>query len=111
MEPPSRFCGFPQGSNQEEFHSGKLQRAFHRALRNAGPSWQAQFPSHLESRGHWTAVMLQTFGKYVWRISSGGGLFFASKATAACYCIPIPILAGGSTVNELHAIVLVLTME
>ena len=37
--------------------------------------------------------------------------FLASKATAACYCIPIPILAGGSTVNELHAIVLVLTQE
>ena len=25
----ARFCGFPQGSNQEEFHPGKLQRGFH----------------------------------------------------------------------------------
>ena len=31
MAPTARFCGFPQGSNQEEFHSGKLQVAFHLA--------------------------------------------------------------------------------
>ena len=31
MAPTARFCGFPQGSDQEEFHPGKLQRAFHLA--------------------------------------------------------------------------------
>ena len=50
--------------------------------------------------------MLQTFGKHVWQISSEEGLFGASTATSACRCIPIPILGGGSTVNELHATVL-----
>ena len=31
MAPTARFCGFPQGLNQEELHPGKLQRAFHLA--------------------------------------------------------------------------------
>ena len=31
MASTARFCGFPQGSNQEELHPGKKQRAFHLA--------------------------------------------------------------------------------
>ena len=31
LAPTARLCGFPQGSNQEEFHSGKLQVVFHLA--------------------------------------------------------------------------------
>ena len=33
MAPTARFCWFPQGLNQEEFHPGKLQRAFHIATK------------------------------------------------------------------------------
>ena len=33
MVSTTHFCGFPQGSNQEEFHPGKLQRGFHLATK------------------------------------------------------------------------------
>ena len=56
MAPTAHICGFPQGSNQEEFHPGKLQREFHlanldiRSLKNSTRHTLYEHPQPLWQR-------------------------------------------------------------